>query len=99
MATLDAELKKFFDSSPYRQVIQFDPNGPTDIHKLKLTIELPDALPGIAFDAVSNLRAALDQAGYAAFVPHSHWRASRMGRVLAVVDGVQCNLRWRTRRT
>lgn len=65
MATLDAELRAFFDAGPYRQVIEFDPSGPTDIHKLKLTSQLPDVLSGIAFDAVSNLRAALDQAGYA----------------------------------
>jgi len=68
MATLDAELKAFFDSGPYRHVIEFDPSGPTDIHKLKLTAQLPDAMSGIAFDAVSNLRAALDQAGYAVAV-------------------------------
>lgn len=68
MATLEAELRAFFDAAPYRQVIEFDPSGPTDIHKLKLTAKLPDVLSGVAFDAVSNLRAALDQAGYAVAV-------------------------------
>lgn len=65
MKSLDSELQTFFDEGPYRKVIQFDPSGPVDIHKVKLTKPLPEVLSGIAFDAVSNLRAALDQIGYA----------------------------------
>jgi len=65
MATLESEVRCYFAYKPYRQVIDFDPSGPTDIHKLKLVRQLPDAISHIAFDAVINLRSALDQAGYA----------------------------------
>jgi hypothetical protein len=61
---LKSALQAFQAARPYQQVIEFDPDGPTDIHKLKLAKQLPASLPGIAFDAVSSLRAALDQAGY-----------------------------------
>lgn len=64
IAALKEELQAFHAAGPFREVVEFDPTGPTDVHKLKLEKELPDALPGIAFDAVSSLRAALDQAGY-----------------------------------
>ena len=64
IATLVSELRTFHATDPYQQVVEFDPTGSTDIHKLKLAKQLPDTLPGIAFDAVSSLRASLDQAGY-----------------------------------
>ncbi|MFM4677186.1 hypothetical protein ACEUD4_02180 [Aeromonas media] len=65
MGTLDSELHSFFGTKPFRRVIEFDHRGPADIHKLKLINQFPDMLSGIAFDAISNLRAALDQAAYA----------------------------------
>jgi hypothetical protein len=39
-----------------------------DIYKIKFTEDLPSDLPCILFDIASNLRAALDQAGYATAV-------------------------------
>jgi hypothetical protein len=63
--TLESEIKIFLDSKPYRKTIEFNFSGHTDIHKIKLIKELPDLLNGIAFDAVSNLRASLDQCSYA----------------------------------
>jgi hypothetical protein len=61
---LEAEIVAFFKSDPYARVVDFDPNGHDDIHKLKLVKPMPELLSGLAFDAVSNLRAALDQAGH-----------------------------------
>ena len=62
---LESEINAFLQSDPYAKVIAFDPTGPDDIHKLKLVKPMPEPLSGIAFDAVSSLRAALDQAGHA----------------------------------
>lgn len=62
---LDAECQAFYGSSPYARVKEFDPEGPFDLHKIKLVKAMPEALAGIAFDAVNSLRAALDHAGFA----------------------------------
>ncbi len=61
---LKTEIDTYFKSEPYKQVIGFDASGPDDIHKLKLVKAMPEPLSGIAFDAVSSLRAALDQAAH-----------------------------------
>jgi hypothetical protein len=66
--SLDVQLGAFFDTNPFQEIKEFDPNSQTDIYKLKLRTKLPDVLSSIAFDAVGNLRAALDQAGYAVAV-------------------------------
>ncbi|MDR5858228.1 hypothetical protein FZZ93_01015 [Halomonas eurihalina] len=59
------EMKKFVDSSPFKRVMEFDPNGPRDIHKIILEKEMPEALSGISADIVLNLRASLDQSMHA----------------------------------
>jgi hypothetical protein len=46
-------------------IVENDKNGTTELHKFRLKEPLPDALADLAFDAINNLRAALDQAGYA----------------------------------
>ena len=55
---------EFFATNPYSQVVEIDPDTGDKIHKVKLIKPMPIALPGIAFDAVNNLRSALDQAMY-----------------------------------
>jgi len=56
----------FFTSHPYSEVTERDPNTRKNLHKIKFTERLPVMLNGIASDAILNMRAALDQAGYIA---------------------------------
>lgn len=54
--------KAFVEAKPYTIVAQYDsPTNEGLILSMKLTAELPTELPGLVFDTVSNLRAALDQ--------------------------------------
>ncbi len=62
---LEGEIRGWVASNPYARVIESNADGTKDIHKMKLVKPLPDPLDGIAFDIVSNLRSALDLAGYA----------------------------------
>ena len=62
---LQSEIEAFFRSDPFASVTEVDGSSHEDIHKIKLVKAMPESLCGIAFDAVSNLRAALDQAGHA----------------------------------
>lgn len=61
---LQAEIIAFAGSNPYTRVIEPDPNGTDNIHKVKLVKPVPVAIPGIVFDAANSLRCALDQAGF-----------------------------------
>jgi hypothetical protein len=61
---LDGEAVAFFNSNPYSKVVELSADGTEDLHKIKLIKPMPIALSGIAFDALNNLRSALDQAGY-----------------------------------
>lgn len=65
MDTLKAELDAFYASQPFKQVIESVDGGTIEIHKVKLVKTLPDPLAGISFDAINNLRSALDQACFA----------------------------------
>lgn len=62
---LEVEIATFYRSNPYSTVVEQDPDGRYDIYKARLTKNLPVGIPGTAFDALTNLRSALDQAGYA----------------------------------
>jgi hypothetical protein len=62
---LERQASEFLSSHAYTHVVEIDPNTSQKVYKLKLTKPMPVALSGIAFDAVNNLRSALDQAGYA----------------------------------
>lgn len=61
----EREASAFHKTNPCERVIERDLDTLEDVHKIKLVKPMPIALPGIAFDAVNNLRSALDQAGYA----------------------------------
>lgn len=65
---LESEIKVFNKTNPCAQVMQRDPNTMEYVYKIKLVNPLPAALSGIAFDVVTNLRSALDQAGFAVAV-------------------------------
>jgi hypothetical protein len=62
---LEREIAVFIDSKPYTTVVETNADATEDFHKVKLAQPMPDALAGIAFDAINSLRSCLDQAGYA----------------------------------
>jgi len=62
---LESEIATFFKTKPYAKVLEFDSERVEDVYKIKLVRPMPDIIRGITFDAVSSLRAALDQTGYA----------------------------------
>lgn len=62
---LEGEFNAFIKTNPYAKLDEFDANTRETVFKLKLVKQLPDRINGIAFDIASNLRAALDRAGYA----------------------------------
>lgn len=65
LAQLEIETETFFDSNPYAEVFEPDVDPRFFIFKYKLVKPMPEAIPGIAFDAFNSLRSALDQAGFA----------------------------------
>lgn len=62
---LERQISAFLGTDPYTRVMEHNADRTEDIYKLKLAKPMPRALPGIASDAITNLRASLDQAGYA----------------------------------
>jgi hypothetical protein len=65
---LNARIDEFVSSKPWSEVIEKDSDGIHDLHKVKFARRLPADLPCIVFDAANNLRAVLDQSGYASAV-------------------------------
>lgn len=65
ISDLERQAIQFLDSNPYGQCIEPDTDTTDQLHKIKLVKPMPFALPGLAFDAVNNLRAALDRAVWA----------------------------------
>ncbi|HBP86342.1 MAG TPA: hypothetical protein PKK23_05420 [Nitrospirales bacterium] len=78
MDTLKAEHDAFYAAKPFKQDIESVDGGDIEIHKVKLVKTLPDPA-GISFDAINNLRSALDQACFAIGIAndtngrHSHF--------------------------
>lgn len=65
MVDLEREIDQFQQIEPYERVVEPHPDKPDhQVHKIRLTEELPKAIGDIAFDIVGNLRAALDNAAY-----------------------------------
>jgi hypothetical protein len=62
---LDAAFDAFFKSEPYAKVVETDPHGAVDFHKVKMTKKLPALLSRDVARVGNELRSALDQAGYA----------------------------------
>lgn len=62
------EVVSFCSSNIGTMFIEDDPNTGEEVYKFKFLKQLPDVLDGIVFDAISNMRRALDQAGYAVAV-------------------------------
>jgi hypothetical protein len=61
-----ALVHSFADGQPWTYIVDRQSQPGKIIHKIKFTQPLPEMLPCILFDAVNNLRAVLDQSGYAA---------------------------------
>ena len=61
-------ISGFINSNPWTRIVDKDSNPGKHIHKIKIIRDLPKMLPCILFDAANNLRAVLDQAGYASAV-------------------------------
>jgi len=65
---LERQIIAFTDNNTWTYVVDLDADGSHQLHKIRFSRSLPDDLPSILFDAVGNLRAALDQCGYACAV-------------------------------
>jgi hypothetical protein len=63
---LNAKINEFVSNQPWSEVVEYDVNSRQNLLKIKFSRRLPPDLPCIVFDAANNLRAVLDQAGYAA---------------------------------
>lgn len=55
----------FVNTNPCKSVIEHDANTSEHVLKIKLIKPMPSEIPGIVFDALNNLRSALDHAGFA----------------------------------
>ncbi len=65
---LQKRIKVFFETKPYKFIIDTDSEGWVHVHKIKFTKPFPDDFTAVATDVVDNLRCALDLAWYAAAV-------------------------------
>jgi hypothetical protein len=63
---LHAEFSAFVESNPYTKLVEEDPHCGFDIHKVKLTRNIPEKLSRDTVTVAIALRSALDHAGYAA---------------------------------
>lgn len=61
-------LLSFFEDKPWADVREPNTDGTLITHKIKFTKEFPEELEHLVFEIAGSLRAALDQAGYAAAV-------------------------------
>jgi hypothetical protein len=59
---------RFIAEKPWTRFVDKNSEVGRDLHKVKLRQQLPECLPCILFDATNNLRAVLDQVGYASAV-------------------------------
>jgi hypothetical protein len=61
-------VDSFVKGNPWTYGIDKDSQPGQDVHRIKFMRELPEMLPCVLFDVANNLRAVLDQVGYAAAV-------------------------------
>jgi hypothetical protein len=62
---LEAQINSFFGEKPYTRVVEPDPNGTHEIHKLRLTKPFPFRWRILATEIIEHLRASLDHATWA----------------------------------
>jgi hypothetical protein len=68
IADLKQHLRTFQESDPYEVVVEPDPDGIHETHKIRFIKQVPAICEDLAFEALFTLRAVLDQIGYAASV-------------------------------
>jgi hypothetical protein len=54
----------FIEPTPYVHIIEYDKDTGENVYKIKLTKPVPEDLSGTGFDAINNLRSALDNAAF-----------------------------------
>ena len=65
LASLEKEIRLFFNTPPYSVVVEPDPDEPKhQIHKLRFDGPMPDSFANLTEETVHHLRSALDQIGY-----------------------------------
>jgi hypothetical protein len=62
---LEAEIDQFFAKNPYTPIVEPDPDGVHQIHKLKFTQRFPFIWRILSTEIVEHLRSALDHATWA----------------------------------
>jgi hypothetical protein len=62
---LNTVIGDFVNNKPWTYFVDEEPQSGQHVYKIRLTEPVPNMLPCILFDAVNNLRAVLDQSGYA----------------------------------
>jgi hypothetical protein len=62
---LEAQIDGFFGEKPYTRVVDPDPNGTHEIHKIRLTKPFPIGWRILATEIIEHLRASLDHATWA----------------------------------
>jgi len=61
-------VNRFVAEKPWTRFVDKNSNPGKYLYKIKFRQQLPEILPCILFDATNNLRAVLDQVGYASAV-------------------------------
>lgn len=62
---LEASVASFFNSRPYKKIIEHNGKNRSDTHKIKLTQQIPGQFRGKARHIASDIRSSLDHLGYA----------------------------------
>lgn len=65
---LENKIDIFFNSQPYKRVIERDTHSKADIHKVKLIQQIPGQIRSNARHIASDIRSSLDHIGYASAV-------------------------------
>lgn len=65
---LEADIKEYYSTAPYTETNDIDPTTGDRVRKVQVTKQPGRELGHVAFDAISHMRAALDQAAHAVAV-------------------------------
>jgi hypothetical protein len=62
---LETHIGRFFGEKPYTRIVEADPNGTHEIHKIRLTKRFPFRWRLLATEVIEHARASLDHATWA----------------------------------
>jgi hypothetical protein len=68
---LEAQIERFFGEQPYTRIVEPDPNGTHEIHKIRLTKRFPFRWRILATEIIEHIRASLDHAVWATAYLHT----------------------------